>query len=57
MSTPTALKRPCNWGDEAGVPTANGVCVCVCVCVCVSVYCVCQYMLRPDCPIRELVAS
>ena len=24
MSTPTALRGPCSWGDEAGVPTANG---------------------------------
>ena len=24
MSTPTALRGPCSWGDEVGVPTANG---------------------------------
>ena len=24
MSTPTALRGPCSWGDEAGVPAANG---------------------------------
>ena len=24
MTTPTALRGPCNWEDEAGVPTANG---------------------------------
>ena len=22
--TPAALRGPCNWGDEAGVPAANG---------------------------------
>ena len=24
MSTPTALRGPCGWGDKAGVPAANG---------------------------------
>ena len=24
MSTPTALRGPCSWGDEAGVLTASG---------------------------------
>ena len=24
MSTPTALRGPCGWGDEVGVPAANG---------------------------------
>ena len=23
MGTPTALRGPCSWGDEAGVPAAN----------------------------------
>ena len=24
MSTPTALRGPCSWGDKVGVPAANG---------------------------------
>ena len=24
MSTPTAMRGPCSWGDEAGVPAVNG---------------------------------
>ena len=24
MSTPTALRGPCDWGDKAGIPAANG---------------------------------
>ena len=26
MSTPTALRGPCSWGDEAGVPAARALC-------------------------------
>ena len=48
----TALRGPCNWGDEAGVPTANGATSLVASCwpilavvtsksVCVCVVCVC----------------
>ena len=47
MNTPTALRGPCNWGDEAGVYVCMFVCVCAHACVngCVCVYvCMCVYV-------------
>ena len=32
MGSPTALRGPCDWGDEVGVPTANGA-TCIVFCL------------------------